>query len=141
MNTATNNPQADLASPPVPQDWADGQQAILYEHCNSCGKTTYFRRGFCPRCGATPVAVRTSAGNGTVYAATTVVRAPSPEWKAIAPYALVLVNLDEGIRIMAHGTPGLAIGEPVRIGWLRIGEKLIPRAEPLMPEIHRHANP
>ena len=131
MSDATNHKQADLTSPQVPQDWADGQEAILYEHCGSCGKATYFRRGFCPRCGATRVAVRKSAGKGTVYAATTVVRAPSPEWKAIAPYAMVLVDLEEGIRIMAHGTPGLAIGEPVRIGWLRIGERLIPRAEPL----------
>lgn len=68
-----------------------------------------------------------------MYAATTVVRAAAPEWKAVAPYAIVLVDLDEGIRIMAHGTPGLAIGEPVRIGWLRIGERLVPRAEPLEP--------
>ena len=139
MNSAENNMQTSAGNPQAPQDWADGQQAILYEHCDSCGKATYFRRGFCPRCGATPVVVRTSAGNGTVYAATTVVRAPSPEWKAIAPYALVLVDLDEGIRVMAHGTPGLVIGELVRIGWLRIGERLVPRAEPRAPASQGHA--
>lgn len=133
MSSAENNMQTGAGNPQTPLDWADGQEVILYEHCNSYGKATYFRRGFCPRCGSTPVAVRTSAGNGTVYAATTVVRAAAPEWKATAPYALVLVDLDEGIRIIAHGTPGLAIGELVRIGWLRIGERLVPRAEPLAP--------
>jgi uncharacterized OB-fold protein len=59
------------------------------------------------------------------------VRAPSPEWKAIAPYAMVLVDLQEGIRILAHGVPGLAIGDAVRIAWLHLGERLIPRAEPV----------
>ena len=117
----------------APHDWTEGREAIVYESCNACGKVTYFRRGFCPSCGATPVDVRASHGNGTVYAATTVVRALSPEWKAVAPYAIVLVDLDEGIRVMAHGSPGLAIGERVRIGWLRLGERLIPRAEPFTP--------
>ena len=114
----------------LPPDWTQGREGIVYESCNACGKVTYFRRGFCPRCGAAPVDVLGSRGNGTVYAATTVVRAPSPEWKAVAPYGLVLVDLDEGIRVMAHGSPGLAIGERVRIGWLRLGERLIPCAEP-----------
>ena len=112
-------------------DWTQGQEGIVYEACNACGKASYFRRGFCPACGAAPVDVRASRGHGTVYAATTVVRAPSPEWKAVAPYAIVLIDLDEGIRVMAHGSPGLAIGERVRIGWLRLGERLIPRAEPI----------
>ena len=131
MSTAANPQQFGASPEPAPLDWVDGQEAILYEHCGACGKATYFRRGFCPRCGATPVAVRRSAGQGTVYAATTVVRAPSPEWKAIAPYAMVLVDLQEGIRILAHGVPGLAIGDAVNIGWHRLGERLIPRAEPV----------
>ena len=121
---------APAGSPP---DWTQSREGIVYESCDACGKVTYFRRGFCPRCGATPVDVLGSRGNVTVYAATTVVRAPSPEWKAVAPYSLVLVDLDEGIRVMAHGSPGLAIGERVRIGWLRLGERLIPRAEPFDP--------
>ena len=114
-------------------DWTEGHEAILYESCTACGKVTYFRRGFCPRCGASPVDVLASGGIGTVYAATTVVRAPSPEWKAVAPYGIVLVDLDEGIRVMTHGSPGLAIGERVSIGWLRLGERLMPRAEPFDP--------
>ena len=49
------------------------------------------------------------------------------------------VAAQSGIRIMAHGTPGLAIGELVRIGWLRIGERLVPRAEPRAPASQGHA--
>lgn len=115
-------------------DWTTGHQALLYEACAACGQHSYFRRGFCPRCGATPVELRASNRQGTVYAVTAVVRAPSPEWKAIAPYPLVLVDLDEGVRVMAHGTAGLAIGDRVQIGFLHLGERLIPRAEPIPKE-------
>lgn len=111
-------------------DWTNGHEAVRYEACGRCGGSTCFLRGFCPKCGNTAVDVRTSGRVGTVYAVTSVVRAPSPEWKALAPYALLLVDLDEGPRLMAHGTDGLAIGDRVRIGFLRLGERVIPRAEP-----------
>jgi uncharacterized OB-fold protein len=109
-------------------DWTDGREALLYEACPRCGKASYFRRGFCPRCGATPVDTKTAAGGGTVYAVTTVARAPSPEWKALAPYSIVLVDLDEGVRAMTHGTPGLAIGDRVRVGFRPIGDRIVPLA-------------
>ena len=112
-------------------DWTTGAESVLYESCPACSHLSYFRRGFCPACGTSPVTVLASAGTGTVYAATVVVRAPSPDWKALAPYPMLLVDLDEGIRMMAHGATGLRIGDRVRIGWYRVGEKLLPRAEAL----------
>lgn len=109
-------------------DWTEGHEAILYETCANCGGRTYFRREFCPSCGTSPVEVRTSGCDGVVYAVTTVVRAPSPEWRALAPYALLLVDLTEGPRVMTHGSEGLAIGNRVHIGFKRLGDRLIPYA-------------
>ena len=37
-----------------------------------------------------------SSGKGTVYTLTVVVRAPNEMWADLAPYALVLIELDEG---------------------------------------------
>ncbi len=130
MSDTASTPDAMPSAAPD-ADWTTGQPALLYEACAACGQRSYFRRGFCPRCGASPVAVLVSARRGTVYAVTTVVRAPSPEWKALAPYALLLVDLDEGPRVMTHGAAGLAIGDRVQIGFLPLGEHLVPRAEPL----------
>lgn len=124
-----------MSSDPTPSsgagapDWTAGSEAVLYERCPQCSHLAYLRRGFCPACGAFPVDTLKSAGEGTVYAATVVVRAPSPAWKALAPYPLVLIDLDEGFRMMAHGVPGLQIGDRVRIGWHRADDKLLPRAE------------
>jgi uncharacterized OB-fold protein len=64
-----------------------------------------------------------------VYASTRVERAPSDEFRVLAPYVIVLVDLDEGYRMMAHGTPGLAIGERVRAGFFEHGGRQLPRFE------------
>jgi hypothetical protein len=69
-----------------------------------------------------------SACVGTVYAATVVVRAPSPEWRERAPYGLCLVDLDEGVRVMTHAEPRIGIGSRVRIGFQRTDRGMLPIA-------------
>jgi uncharacterized OB-fold protein len=56
-----------------------------------------------------------------VYALTAVTRAPSEAFRALVPYTLVLVDLDEGPRVMAHGVPGLHIDQRVRAQPLQAG--------------------
>ena len=55
---------ADLA------DWTIGTEALLYQRCRSCRSVWYFRRGFCPSCGAADVETLPSQGKGVVHAAT-----------------------------------------------------------------------
>ena len=112
-------------------DWNTGAEAVLYESCPIYGHLSYFRRGFCAACGISPFIMLASADSGTVYAPTIVVRARRHAWKARAPYPILLIDLDEGIRMMTHGATGLRIGACVRIGWHWVGGKLLPRAETL----------
>jgi uncharacterized OB-fold protein len=107
---------------------AEGE--LRYQRCAACGATQFYPRPFCLRCGGTP-GWAVSSGRGTVYAATRVSRAPTPDVAALAPYDILLVDLDEGFRMMAHGAPGLAIGARVRLGFRRQGERALPRFEPL----------
>ncbi len=87
--------------------------AISYQRCPSCGHVWHFMRTFCPKCGAREPATSCASGNGVVHAVTIVERAPTQDMKALAPYTLVMVDADEGFRLMAHGNPGLAIGDRV----------------------------
>lgn len=87
--------------------------AIRYQRCGGCGHTWYFVRTFCPRCGGTDVPAHTASGRGVVHAVTIVDRAPTTEMKALAPYTLVMVDADEGFRLMAHGASGLEIDDRV----------------------------
>lgn len=94
----------------------DGQAAgvLRYQRCGDCGQAITGRRFACTACGSPRLTWHDSAGTGTVWSASTVHRAPTEAWRAEVPYTLVLVTLDEGPRVMAHGAPGLMIGMRVR---------------------------
>ena len=89
------------------------QGELRYQACSACGAAQSLARYACRRCGSDRLEWRKSAGRGIVYAVTVVARAPSEEWRALAPYALALVDLDEGARLMGHAEPGIAIGDRV----------------------------
>lgn len=114
-------------------DWTQGKPAICMERCGACAHRWYFARGFCPACGSRQIERAPTSGRGVVYALTTVGRAPSPEWKSLAPYDLALIDLPEGVRVMAHAQQGLRIGDAVTLTYLTIGERLIPKAVPTTP--------
>lgn len=100
---------------------------LRYQRCRSCAAVQSYPRAFCLHCGAADLEWKAALGTGTVYALTTVARAPSDEFRALAPYVIVLVELDESVRIMAHGSPGLAIGERVRAQFFGHGKRQLPR--------------
>jgi uncharacterized protein len=95
---------------------------LRYQCCSDCAAAQSLSRFACHRCGSEHLAWREAAGFGTVYAVTVVTRAPSETFRALVPYTLVLVDLDEGARVMAHGAPGLAIGDAVSANSRPFGE-------------------
>lgn len=126
MNLATPGP-GEAA------DWTAGRPALRYRACGACGRVWYFARTFCPHCGGDRVESREASGRGTVYAATTVSRAPSDALRALAPYRILLVDAEEGFRMMAHGQPDLAIGDRVEVRFQPFGEGLVPLFERRSP--------
>ena len=87
---------------------------LRYQRCVDCGAPQTLARYACRRCGGSRLEWRAAGGIGTVYAVTVVTRAPSEEFRALAPYTLAIVELDEGARLMGHASPGIAIGDRVR---------------------------
>jgi uncharacterized OB-fold protein len=55
-----------------------------------------------------------------------VTRAPTPEARAHGPYTIVLVDADEGFRLMAHGADDLVIGDKVRATFASFVDRLVP---------------
>ena len=107
-------------------DWTTGTAALQFQHCAACGHVSYFRRKFCPACGHSPPDDCTASGRGTVHAVTAVHRAPTKELQQHAPYAVLLVDAEEGFRFMAHGDRTLAIGDRVRLEFRPFGGALVP---------------
>jgi uncharacterized OB-fold protein len=112
-------------------DWTDGGEGIAFQACGRCKSVWYFRRGFCPGCGQPEPDARQASGAGTVHARTLVARAPTEELRAHAPYLIVLVDADEGFRLMAHGNPSLQIGDRVRARFIDLAGRKVPFFEPV----------
>lgn len=110
-------------------DWAKGQPALAFQACRPCGHRWLFARSFCPHCGSKDVETRAASGRGTVHAATLVVRAPSEDLRAHAPYCIVLVDAEEGFRLMAHAAADIAIGDAVAASFRPFGAGLVPYFE------------
>ena len=96
-----------------PADWLSGRPAIVYQRCSACRHAWYLPRRTCASCGVVAPEALVASGTGIVHAVTSVSRAPSPEMREFAPYLLIFVDAPEGFRMMAHGTPGLRIGDAV----------------------------
>jgi uncharacterized OB-fold protein len=107
-------------------DWTTGAEAIVYQACAACGNRQYFRRSFCAACGAPNPAEQRASGKGTVYAASLVCRAATPETRAHVPYNILLVDMPEGFRMMAHGDKDIAIGDQVTARFAPFAGRLIP---------------
>jgi uncharacterized OB-fold protein len=103
------------SSPSFADIYQDGVRhgVLRYLRCDHCGAAQTLTRYACSRCGSDQLSVLDAAGTGTVYAVTAVTRAPSDDYEALVPYSIVLVDLDEGVRVMAHGANDLGIGDPV----------------------------
>lgn len=118
---------------PETQPFWDGCRAgeLRYQHCAACRRPQFYPRAFCTACGRTDLEWRRSRGAGTVHAVTVVYRPPTPAFKGDVPYAIALVDLDEGFRMMANvvgGDPeGVRIGDRVRVTFERRGDVAVPQ--------------
>lgn len=127
MSDTTTTTHHGLAAP-----FTEGlaQGLIRYQRCSACGGAQTLARYACQHCGHGALQWHDAAGTGTVRAATVVARAPSDEFRPLAPYTLVLVQLDEGPRLMAHAAPGVCIGDAVRAGFFTHNGRTLVRFAP-----------
>ncbi len=104
---------------------------LRYQRCADCDHVQFFPRNLCLHCHSDRVEWQTSTGIGTIYSITRVERAPTDEFRALVPYAIALVDLDEGVRIMAHANAALKIGDKGRVTFFSHNNRSLPRFEPL----------
>jgi uncharacterized protein len=91
---------------------------VLVQHCPSCGRHQFPARVVCVRCGARGVEWSRIDGGGTLYAFTVTHRPPEAAFADLVPYAVGLVDLVEGVRVMARSLAlpdRLSIGMPVEV--------------------------
>jgi uncharacterized protein len=79
---------------------------LLLQYCSDCGHVQYYQQALCRACGCENLAHRPASGRGKVYSYSVVHRAPGPAFKADVPYAVLLVELEEGPRMISTFTGG-----------------------------------
>ena len=118
--------QASRIEPPLDDDiktfW-DGtrEQQLLIPTCRSCGNPFWYPRPTCPRCLNTDIDWRPSSGAGEVAAVSVMYRPANPLMADKVPYAVVLVDLDDGIRLMSNmveiDASDVRVGMRVELVW------------------------
>ena len=88
---------------PETQHYWDGAKTgeLRLQRCKDCSKTYFPPRPFCPECASRSVEVFKASGKGKLYSYI-INHRPAPGFEDDAPYAIAVVELDEGPRLMSN---------------------------------------
>ncbi|MEE2851840.1 MAG: OB-fold domain-containing protein [Actinomycetota bacterium] len=109
--------------PPSPASapfWdATRRRELTVQRCESCSRLVWYPRFVCPHCGGSSLQWEKLSGDGVVYAVSVHHRAALPALADKVPYSVVLVDLDEGVRMMSNvfGPPP-TVGDRVTVAWV-----------------------
>lgn len=112
-------PEPSESSQPFWEATRDRRLAL--PRCTSCDTYVWYPRPFCPGCLRETLEWTTASGFGTVYAVSLHHRGPSAEMNERVPYAVALVDLDEGVRLMSNvvgcDPAEVHVGQRVKATW------------------------
>lgn len=113
---ARSIPAVTTETAPFFKSAAEGRLEI--QKCSDCGRYQHYPRRFCTSCLSANIGFVPVSGRGTVYTFT-ICRIPGhPSMQERVPYAIAMIDLEEGPRLMA-GIEGdareLAIGSTVDV--------------------------
>lgn len=123
------------AARPLAAPFTEGLAAgvLRFQRCTRCRHAQTLARYACQRCACDSLQWEDASGGATIRAATVVSRAPSDEFRALAPYTLVIAQLDEGPRIMGHASAGMRIGQKALARFFEHDGRTLIRFEPAAP--------
>lgn len=141
MSTPTSFPPPTPT--PISQRFWDGvQERVLgYQRCGACAEAVFPPRAHCPHCWSENLSWQESAGRGAVASFTIVHRPGHPAFAELAPFALVLVDLDEGFRMLSRvpgHAGGILVGSRVTVVWQESGDWTLPLCQPESTEGDNH---
>ena len=122
---------------PETQPFWDGcaRGELLLQRCRDCGKPYFYPRPVCPACGSTDVEWFRASGRATLYSYV-INHRPARGFEAEAPYAIAVVELAEGPRMMTNivGVPNtpedLVLDMELQVTFEQRGDVTIPQFGP-----------
>jgi uncharacterized OB-fold protein len=133
MAAGKARPKAVPVPTPETQPFWDGCAAgeLRLQRCLDCGKPYFYPRPACPACGSAHVEWFTASGDASLYSYV-ISHRPAPGFEDDVPYAIAVVELAEGPRMMTSltGVPAtpedLVLDMPLRVAFEPRGGMTIP---------------
>ena len=128
------HPVVDSESEPFWKGCRDGK--LMIKRCKDCSKIYYYPRKFCPGCWSENTEWIESKRRGKIYTYSTVHQNPAQPFAGLCPYGVVLVDLDEGPRMMVNWDFNLSpdqmkCGMEIEVAFRVVNEELsLPIARP-----------
>ena len=75
---------------------------LLIQRCTSCGTLRFWGKPMCAECNSFDSEAVPASGRGTIWSFTTTYHGWSRAWREAVPYTVVVVQLDEGPRMVSN---------------------------------------
>jgi uncharacterized OB-fold protein len=108
---------------------------LLLQYCEQCRQHQFYPRLYCMHCSSTKLQWVQASGNGRIYSYTVIHRNKTPEFVQDVPYNVIIVQLDEGPRMMSNLVQSeasqLRVDLPVMVIFDRVTDEIsLPRFKP-----------
>lgn len=106
---------------------------LVIQECQACGTVIFYPRNICTKCWSSDLDWVRASGGGRLKSFSQVHRPGHPGWSKVAPYFVILVELDEGPTMLSHlvgETDGIAVGDRLQFRPVNIGGRTLPCFEP-----------
>jgi uncharacterized OB-fold protein len=93
------------APPGLNGEWYERAAAtgrLHLQRCDACGTWRHPPRVLCPSCGSDAASFQPVSGRGTVFSWTVTHQAVDPAFAGHLPYAVLVVELEEGPRVVGN---------------------------------------
>ena len=137
MSSAPGRPKpGPVVTPETKPFWDAAQEGELrIPRCNACGRHYFYHRPFCPHCFSDDVSWVRVSGRATLHSYV-INHRPVPGWEDDGPYAIALVELEEGPRMATNivGVPNtpedLVLDMALEVCFEEQGGMMIPKFRP-----------
>ena len=102
------------------------QQKLCFQRCVSCGTWRHLPRVMCAQCASPDWEWAESSGRGRLFSWIVTHQAPIPAFAEEAPYAAIVVELEEGVRMLSQprdlGLEELKLDLPLEVVFERVSD-------------------
>jgi uncharacterized OB-fold protein len=111
------------------------EHRLVFQECADCGRLRHYPQPMCPACGSFESGWEEYTGGGRIHTWTVVHEVGTPGFAEETPYKLVVVELDNGLRLAGNlrnaGREHLQRGQRVRVIFEDVTpEVTLPQFEP-----------